>query len=49
MNLPTRRAKETREGKTEKRNSSCTIHKGKYQVQPTNDHKKNERVPTKLI
>lgn len=48
MNLHTRRAKGTREEKTEKRNLSGTIHKGIYQEQPTNDHKENERTLTKL-
>ena len=48
MNLHTRRAKGTKEEKTEKRDLSSTIHKGKYQELPANDHKENERAPTKL-
>ena len=47
--MPARRAKGTREGKTEKRDLSCTLHKGIYKVQPANDHKENERAQTKLL
>lgn len=49
MNLHARKAKGTREKKTEKRDLSSTIHKGKYQELPANDHKENERAPTKLL
>lgn len=49
MNLHARRAEGTREEKTEKRELSCTIPKGIYQEQSANDHKKNERAPTKLL
>lgn len=49
MNMPARRAKGTREGKTEKRDLSCTLHKGIYKVQPANDHKENVKAPTKLL
>lgn len=49
MNLHARRAEGTREEKTEKRDLSSTIHKGKYQEQSANDHKEKERALTKLL
>lgn len=48
MNLHTRRAKGTRDEKTEKSDCPCTIPKGIYQEQQTNDHKENVKALTKL-
>lgn len=47
--MPARRAKGTREGKTEKRDLSCTLHKGIYKVQPANDHKENVKDTDKAV
>lgn len=48
MNIHTRRAEGTRKEKTEKSHCPCAIPKGIYQEQSANDHKENERAPTKL-